>query len=126
MKRENLHMDGQTSKWLQELKRCLQRPPILTNPDPDKPYLLLTDASKYYWGTILCQYTCKQNSLDDFKPITFILGKVSDTQCNYTLLIREAFTNYIYVWRLHFYLKDRECSILCNHKLLEKFLKGKT
>ena len=28
------------------VKRCLERPPILIDPDPSKPYYVFTDASK--------------------------------------------------------------------------------
>ena len=39
----------------EELKRAMQRPPILVYPDPNKPYFLYTDASKYAWGAVLLQ-----------------------------------------------------------------------
>ena len=102
-----------------KLKRCLQSPPILTYPEPSKPYFFLTDVST------LCQYTSESDSLDDLKPNIFISHNFSDTQCN-CVLFREAFTIYMSVKRLSFYSQDTECTILCNHRPLEKFLKGKT
>ena len=36
-----------------ELIRCIQIPPILTYLDPNKPYFLFTDGSKYYWSATL-------------------------------------------------------------------------
>ena len=39
----------------------------------------------------LCQYTSKPDSLDDTKPMAFKSGKVSNKQCNYAALVREAF-----------------------------------
>ncbi len=37
------------------LRDLLQEPPILIYPDPTKPYVLFTDASKVAWGTVLMQ-----------------------------------------------------------------------
>ena len=40
-----------------ELKDCLQSPPILIYLDPNKPYFLCTDASKYCWEATLYKHT---------------------------------------------------------------------
>ena len=37
------------------LKASLMRVPILTYPDPNLPYVLFTDASKYAWACVLTQ-----------------------------------------------------------------------
>ena len=37
------------------LRDLLQEPPILIYPDPTKPYVLFTDASKVAWGAVLMQ-----------------------------------------------------------------------
>ncbi len=37
------------------LRDLLQEPPILIYPDPTKPYILFTDASKVAWGAVLMQ-----------------------------------------------------------------------
>ena len=37
----------------QTLKEALCTKPILKFPDPQKPYVLLTDASKYAWAGVL-------------------------------------------------------------------------
>ena len=37
------------------LKSCLMTEPILKYPDPDYPYVLFTDASKYAWACVLTQ-----------------------------------------------------------------------
>ena len=78
-----------------ELKKCLQRPPILTYPFAKKAYYLFTDASKYCEEATLCQYTKDSNNLDSLKPITFLTGKFLGTQCNYTTFVREAFVIYM-------------------------------
>ena len=37
------------------LKNALTTEPILVYPDPNKPYVLFTDASKYAWSCVLTQ-----------------------------------------------------------------------
>ena len=39
--------------------------------------------------------------------------------------LREAFAIYVSVEILSFYIWDAECTILCDYKPVEKFLKGK-
>ena len=58
-------------------------------------------------------------------PVTFILGKFSDTQCNYASLVRKVFSIYMSVKILTFYPQEAECTVLCDHKPVELFLKWK-
>ena len=125
MRRWTIHMNKHQSAF-KELKRCLHRPPILTHSDPDQPYFLYADASKFCFGTKLYQFIHKQDFQDDLKARTFISGKFSDTQCNNAALVREALAIYMSVKWLSFCLQDTECTILCDHKLLGNFVKGKT
>ena len=37
------------------LKSFLLKEPVLKYPDPDQPYVLYTDASKYAWAGVLTQ-----------------------------------------------------------------------
>ena len=48
------------------LKTSLMIGPILTYPDPDLPYVLFTDASKYAWACVLTQE--KNTNLKEGKP----------------------------------------------------------
>ena len=41
------------------LKTSLMTEPILTYPDPNLPYVLFTDASKYAWACVL---TTRENT----------------------------------------------------------------
>ncbi len=47
--------DAAAEKAFCLLRDLLQEPPILIYPDPTKPYVLFTDASKVAWGTVLMQ-----------------------------------------------------------------------
>ena len=40
---------------LKLLKASLMTEPILTYPDPNLPYVLFTDTSKYAWACVLTQ-----------------------------------------------------------------------
>ena len=87
---------------------------------------MFADTFKYCWGVTFCQYQSDSHTLGYFKPITFISGRFSGTKFNYAALVREAFAICMLVKRLSLYLQVAECTILCDHKPLEKFLKGKT
>ncbi len=47
--------DAAAEKAFCLLHDLLQEPPILIYPDPTKPYILFTDASKVAWGAVLMQ-----------------------------------------------------------------------
>ena len=72
-----------------------------------------------------CQHISDANNLDDPYPITFICGKVLDSQCNYTALVIETFGIYMSIKRLNFCLQNAEFTFPCDHKPLEKFVRGK-
>ena len=61
------------------LKASLMTEPILTYSDPNLPYVLFTDASKYSWACVLTQekiYTIEGKETNILHPITYmsILG----------------------------------------------------
>ena len=72
--------------------------PILRFPDPNKPYTLYTDASKYAWSCVLTQqYThdidSKQIVVNHL--ITYVSGLFKGNQLNWAALTRGLC--YIYV-----------------------------
>ena len=46
---------NQCQKPFDFLKEALMKSPILAYPDPNKPYLLFTNGSKYAWSAVLIQ-----------------------------------------------------------------------
>ena len=53
--------------------------PILTYPDPNLPYVLFTDASKYAWACVLTQEKTHQIGEKEVKilhPITYMSGSL--------------------------------------------------
>ena len=62
------------------LKASLMSEPILTYPDPNRPYILFTDASKYAWACVLTQEKTLQVEGKEIKilhPITYMSGLYS-------------------------------------------------
>ena len=77
--------------------------PIINYPDPNKPYFLFTDTSKYCWGATLYKYTSQDNPVDDLKVKNFTLGNFS--HCATIIFVREVFTIYMSVKRLSTYYR---------------------
>ena len=51
--------------------------PILTYPDPNLPYVLFTDASKYAWECVLTQektHDIEEKEVKILHPITYMSG----------------------------------------------------
>ena len=79
------------------LKDALITSPILKYPDPNKPYTLFTDASKYAWACVLTQEHEQKKDGKVFKinhPITFASGLFKGSQLNWAALTKEAFAIY--------------------------------
>ena len=55
------------------LKASLMTEPILTYPDPNLPYVLFTDASKYAWACVLTQELLKHICFGKKKSQLYIL-----------------------------------------------------
>ena len=72
--------------------------PILKYPDPSKPYVLYTDASKYAWAGVLIQ-AYQHNNEKGMKeiqhPITYISGLFRVPQINWAALVKEAYAIYM-------------------------------
>ena len=99
--------------------------PILKYPDPNKPYTLYTDASKYAWACMLTQqYEYEQNGkkFSIQHPITYVSGLFKGSQLNWTTLTKEAYAMYVSVRKLSYYLEDSDIVLRSDHLPLKKFL----
>ena len=59
------------------LKASLMTKPILMYPDPNHPYVLFTDASKYAWACVLTQektHIFGEKEIKILHPITYMSG----------------------------------------------------
>ena len=109
----------------QTLKDALCTKPILKFPDPQKPYVLFTDASKYAWAGVLTQpYTekTKGKTVTTHHPVTYVSGLFRGSQLNWAALTKEAYVIYMSVKKLSFYLTDVEITLRSNHLPLKHFL----
>ena len=85
------------------LKEGLMKKPILKYPDPNKPYTLYTDASKYVWACVLTQQYDYEQDGKEFSiqhPITYVSGLFGGSQLNWATLTKEACAVYASVRKL--------------------------
>ena len=67
--------------------------PILTIPDPNLPYVMFTDASKYAWACVLTQektHTFKEKETRILHHITYMSCLFRGSQINWACLTKEA------------------------------------
>ena len=111
------------------LKEALMKEPILVYPDPELPYILFTDASKYAWAAVLTQaydYDKKNKEITINHPITFVSGLFKGSQLNWAALTKEAYAIYMAVKKLNYYLEDADVTLMSDHLPLKRFLQRNT
>ena len=111
------------------LKQLIVEKPILVYPDPNKPYILFTDASKYAWSCVLTQeyaYEIDGKEKRVFHPITYMSGFFKGSQINWACLTKEAYAIYMSVKKLTYYLEDADITLRSDHLPLHKFLAKNT
>ena len=111
------------------LKTSLMTEPILTYPDPNHPYVLFTDASKYAWACVLTQEKTHQIEGKEVKilhPITYMSGLFRGSQLNWACLTKEAYAIYMSIKKLAYYLEDADITLRSDHLPLKKFLAKNT
>ena len=109
----------------QLLKISLVTEPILTYPDPNLPYVLFTDASKYAWACVLTQEKTHQIEEKEVKilhPITYMSGLFQGSQMNWACLTKEAYAIYMSIKKLAYDLEDADITLPSDHLPLKKFL----
>ena len=109
----------------QSLKNALCTKPILRFPDPQKAYVLFTDASKYVWAGVLRQpYTkeIERKVVTTHHPVTYVSRLFRGSQLNWTVITKEAYAIYMSIKKLNFYLTDAEITLRSDHLSLKKFL----
>ena len=116
-------------KLFELLKTSLMTEPILKCPDPNHPYVLFTDASKYAWACVLTQEKIHQIEGKEVKilhPITYMSGLFRGSQINWACLTKEAYAIYMSIKKLAYYLEDADITLRSDHLLLKKFLAKNT
>ena len=111
------------------LKTSLMTEPILTYPDPNLPYVLFTDASKYAWACVLRQektHTSEGKDIKILHPIMYMSGLFRGSQINWACLTKEAYAIYMFIKKLTYYLEDADVTRRSDHLPLKKFLAKNT
>ena len=122
------------------MKEALCTQPILQYPDPDQPYVLFTDASKYGWAGVLTQpyeeideliqlttdVGTSQKKIVIHHPVMYISGLFRGNQLNWAALTKEAYAIDMSIRKLSFYLTNADVLIRSDHLPLKMFLKQNT
>ena len=99
--------------------------PILMYPDPNLPYVLFTDTSKYAWACVLTQektHTFEEKETRILHPITYMSGLFRGSQINWACLTKEAYVIYMSIKKLTYYLEDADITLRSDHLPLKRFL----
>ena len=87
---------GQNSFGL--LKKYLIEGPFLKYPDPEKPYTLFSDASKYAWMYVLTQaysHVIEGKERTILHLITYMSGLFWGSQLNWAAMTKEAYAIHV-------------------------------
>ena len=68
------------------MKSLVIKDTLLVFPDPNRPFLIETDASNYQLGTVIRQ---QNDKLQQNMPITFYSRKLTPTQPNYNTIEKD-------------------------------------
>lgn len=101
-------------KWSQdqirafeELKKALTSNSVLTSPDPEKDYILCTDASTRGIGAVLCQLDAEGQE----KPLAYFSRKLKRHQLNYTITKLELLAVVAAIEHFQIYLTGSKFSV---------------
>ena len=102
------------------LKDAIVQAPILHYPNPNKTYIVYTDASDDACGAQLSQ----EHDGTEF-PVAFLSHTFSETQCKWSTTEQEAFGVYYMITKWNYYLQGANIIVQNDHKPLAQFLNGK-
>ena len=102
------------------LKEAIIQAPILHYPDPNRKYIVYTDASDDTCGAQLSQ----EYNGTEF-PIAFLSHTFTETQRKWSTTEQEAYGVYYAVTKWNCYLQGADIIMRNDHKPLAKFLNGK-
>ena len=93
--------------------------PVLKMPDPNAPFAIATDASKYATGGVLMQ----EDTNGDWKPCAFLSHSLNPAERNYDIYDRELLKviRALKEWRHHLHGSPHPVKVLTDHKNLTYF-----
>ena len=115
-------------KWTEQcqeafdlMKKSLTVIPLLSYPDPNKRFILYTDASDTCVVAVLCQeYTEGEETFE--KPVYFISHKLNKSQINYSTVEKECFEIMYSLERLHHWVSCSQIICKTDHMPLKYLL----
>ena len=113
-------------KSFNNLRALLMEHPILRYPDPAKPYVLFTDASKVGWAGVLTQQETVREARPRHFPVCYVSGLFRGSQLNWAALTKEAYAIYMSIKKLTFYVTGSDLTVRSDHLPLKKFLEKQT
>ena len=102
------------------LKEAIVQAPILHYPNPNKKYIVCTDASDDACGAQLSQ----EHNGTEF-PVAFLSHTFTETQCKWSTTEQEAFSVYYTITKWNYYLQGADIIVWNDHKPLAQFLNDK-
>ena len=102
------------------LKNAIVQAPILCYPNPNKTYIVYTDASDD-----ACRAQLFQEHEGTEFPVAFLSHTFSETQHKWSTTEQEAFGVYYAITKWNYYLQGANIIIQNDHKPLAHFLNGK-
>jgi transposase InsO family protein len=109
------HWTDECEKAFQTLRDAITKYPVLMAPDPNKDYILETDASDEALSATLLQ----RDDNDELHPVAYASKTLNDAQRNYTVTDREALA---IVWGLeHFntFCEGHKYTAITDHAALK-------
>ena len=110
--------DHQTA--FEHLKNAIVQAPFLHYPNPNKNYIVYTDASDD-----TCRAQLSQGHDATKFPIAFLSHTFSETQHKWSTTEQEAFGAYYAITKWNYYLQGANIIVRNDHKPLARFLNGK-
>ena len=107
------------------LKGFLLEEPVLKYPNPDRPYMLYTDASKYAWAGVLMQaYTHAVDGVEKrSSPSCYIRQWTIQGATSQLSHLGQGGLCYLLATRkLHYYISNSDTTIHSDHMPLHQFL----
>ena len=86
---------------LDYLKEIFCNKPILQFPNPNKDYILYTDASNNVYSSVLCQSQCDDK---DIRPVTYFSGTFTAQNKSWSATKKEAYVVLKSIQRFNYYL----------------------
>ena len=104
---------------LDYLKKIFCNKLLLQFPDPNKPYILYTDASNNVYSGVLCQPV---NTNQDIRPVAHFSGTFTAQNKSWCVTEKEAYAVLKSMQHFDYYLQGAKCNLHCGHKPLKLFL----